>query len=81
MKRGGLCFVGSMRHVTANNLYGDYFNPKKQIDWIMYWDANNLYAWAMSQFLPYADLMFDKFISLDEVLETTDNDGTGYCRM
>ena len=26
-------------------------------------DANNLYVWAMSQFLPYGDIKFDRNIS------------------
>ena len=25
---------------------------------LVYWDANNLYAWAMSQFLPYRNFRF-----------------------
>ena len=28
------------------------FNPSKLTSWISYVDANNLYGWAMSQFLP-----------------------------
>ena len=40
---------------------------------IIYLDANNLYGWAMSQSLPYKDLKFSN-ISLDEVLDTSEND-------
>ena len=31
---------------------------------IMYWDANNLYGWAMIQFLPVSDF---KFLSEKEI--------------
>jgi hypothetical protein len=44
----------------------------------MYWDANNLYGWAMSQSLPYEDLKFDNEKTLKEILETPDNNETGY---
>ena len=44
----------------------------------MYWDANNLYGWAMSQYLPNGNLKFDDAITLDEILETPDENKTGY---
>jgi hypothetical protein len=78
MKRGGLCFVGSKRHVKANNKYIEGFDPEKPSDYIMYWDANNLYAWAMAQLLPYKDLKFEENKTIDEVLETADNSKIGY---
>ena len=53
MKRGGLCFVGSKRHVKANNKYLENYDDKQDSTYIMYWDANNLYGFAMCQYLPY----------------------------
>ena len=44
----------------------------------MYWDANNLYGWAMSQPLPSGNLKFEDAITLDEILETSDENKTGY---
>ena len=44
----------------------------------MYWDANNLYGWAMSQPLPYKNIKFDKENTIDQVLETSDESETGY---
>ena len=53
MKRGGLCFVGSKRHVKANNKYLADFDITKPSTYIMCWDSNNLYGASMSQVLPY----------------------------
>ena len=58
MKRGGLCFVGTKRYAKANNIYLDDYDEKQESSYIMYWDANNLYGLAMSEFLPYADFKF-----------------------
>ena len=77
-KRGGLCFVGSQRHVKANNKYLDNFDVNKPSNYLMYWDANNLHGWAMSQYLPSGNLKFEDAITLDEILETTDENQTGY---
>jgi hypothetical protein len=37
----------------------------EESNYIMYWDANNLYGWAMSQHLPYKDLKFDNDVELE----------------
>ena len=78
MKRGGLCFVGSMRHVKANNKYLEDFDPSKPSTYIMYWDANNLYGWAMIQPLPYSGLEFDTKTTLEQILDTADDHNYGY---
>ena len=77
MKRGGLCFVGSKRHVKANNKYLADFDMSKPSTYPMHWDANNLYGWAMSQVLPYRDLKFTRK-SLEDVLATPDDAQEGY---
>ena len=59
MKKGRLCFVGSKRHVNANNKYLPDRDPSKRSDCIMYWDANNLYGWGMIQHLPYRNIRFN----------------------
>lgn len=51
-KRGGLCDVGSKRHVQANNKYIEDYKPAEDSNYLVYWDANNLYGWAMSQNVP-----------------------------
>ena len=77
-KKGGLCFVGSKRHVKANNHYLEDFDSTKPENYLMYWDANNLYGWAMSQYLPYKNLALNKDISIDEILKTGDEADVGY---
>jgi len=58
--RGGFCNV-STRHVKANNRYmGDDFDSKQALadggeKYLSYFDANNLYGFALSQPLPYSD--------------------------
>jgi hypothetical protein len=78
MKRGGLCFVGTKRYVKANNKYMDDYNKDEESNYIMYWDANNLYGWAMSQHLPYKDLKFDNDVELETILNTSDDSDIGY---
>ena len=49
--RGGIAMV-SKRHAKANNPLVEGYDPKKPSSHILYLDANNLYGWAMSQYLP-----------------------------
>ena len=51
--RGGISMV-SKRHAKANNPYTADYDSKITNNYIMYYDANNLYGWAMSQPLPYS---------------------------
>ena len=50
--RGGISMV-SKRYAKANNPL-TYYDPEKENNYIMCYDANNLYGWAMSQPLPYS---------------------------
>ena len=52
-------------------------NEKK---YIMYWDANNLYGWAMNQPLPYSNFKFltDKEINKFDLNSISENIKTGY---
>ena len=49
--RGGISYIAN-RHGEANNNYMSGYNSEKPSKYIMYLDANNLYGWAMSQYLP-----------------------------
>ena len=51
--RGGIS-MASKRHAKANNPGVPGYNPSEEHNHIMYYDANNLYGWAMNQPLPHS---------------------------
>ena len=61
---GGVPYIAN-RYGKANNKYIDNYDEKVRSKYIMYLDANNLYGWAMSQYLPTGNFkwMTDKEIS------------------
>jgi hypothetical protein len=77
--RGGVSMI-STRHAKANNPMCDDYNPDEKNSWIMYWDANNLYGWAMNESLPMSDFKWLSQKKIEHIDFTTlhDNDATGY---
>ena len=62
--RGGVSYIAN-RYGNANNKYIKEYDEKAPSKYIMYLDADNLYGWAMSQYLPTGKFkwMTDKEIS------------------
>ena len=52
--RGGISCIAK-RYTKANNKCINDYDPKKQSTFISYFDINNLYGWAMSEYLPYKE--------------------------
>ena len=51
--RGGISYIAK-RFSKANNKYMKFYDDSKPSKYIVHLDANNLYGWAMSQYLPYS---------------------------
>ena len=52
--RGGICYIAK-RYAKANDKYMYDYDSNKQSTSITYLDKNNLYGWAMSEYLPYGE--------------------------
>ena len=77
--RGGISVI-THRYAEANNKYMDSYDENKESSYIIYLDANNLYGYAMSQFLPIGNYKFEdvnKF-TIDFIKNIKDDDKTGY---
>ena len=63
--RGGISYIAN-RYGKANNKYMQAYDEKAPSKYIMYLDANNLYGWAMSQYLPTGNF---KWLSQKQIEE------------
>jgi len=57
------------RYARANNKYMKSYEPSKPPSYLMYFDVNNLYGWAMCQPLPFADFRWANDISNFNVMD------------
>ena len=77
--RGDISYIAKW-HSKANNKYTKNYDSSKESVFIMYLDANNLYGWAMNQYLPYGGF---KWLSKKEINEfdlnlVKENSSVGY---
>ncbi|RLU21773.1 hypothetical protein DMN91_006149, partial [Ooceraea biroi] len=75
--RGGLSQC-SNRYARANNKYMESYDPSKPSSYLTYFDVNNLYGWAMSQPLPYADFQWIDDVSDFDMNSIAPDSSTGY---
>ena len=52
--KGGVSYIAK-RYAKANNKYMSDYDSNKQSAFITYLDKNNLYGWAMIEYLPYGE--------------------------
>ena len=65
--RGGVSMITN-RYAKTNHKYMEGYDPEEQTSFIQYLDANNLYAWAMSQPLSVGNFLW---LSQDEIYTYT----------
>ena len=75
--RGGISMI-TTRYAKANNPHLEDHDPEKPILYIIYLDANNLYGYAMIQYLPTGEFQWVKDVTSFNVMEITDDGETGY---
>jgi hypothetical protein len=75
-KRGGLSQCNK-RYAKSNNKYMKDYNPNNPSCYLLDLDANNLYGWAMTKYLPYAGFKWSN-ADYDKIITTDDDADTGY---
>ncbi|XP_011706110.1 PREDICTED: uncharacterized protein LOC105461306, partial [Wasmannia auropunctata] len=73
--RGGLSQY-SKRYARVNNKYMQSYDPSSS--YLMYFDVNNLYGWAMCQPLPYRDFQWVNDVTNFNVLAVALDSPIGY---
>ena len=77
--RGGISYIAK-RHSKTNNKHTEYYDSSEESKYIAYLDANNLYGWAMSQYLSYSGF---KWLNQKEIIDfclnsISENSSIGY---
>ncbi|RLU16912.1 hypothetical protein DMN91_010981, partial [Ooceraea biroi] len=75
--RGGLSQC-SHRYARANNRHAPLYDPSEPSTYLMYYDVNNLYGWAMCQPLPSSGFRWAEDISTLDVNAIPPDSPTGY---
>ena len=77
--RGGISYIAK-RYSKSNNKYMDCYDSNEKSKYINYLDVNNLYGFAMSQYLPYSEFRWlnQKEISDFCLNSISENSSIGY---
>ena len=75
--RGGISYIAK-RYAKANNKYMNDYDPKNQSTFISYLDMDNLYGWAMSEYLPYEGFNWLKNVDEFDVMSVSEKRRIGY---
>ena len=54
------------------------YDPKKQSTFLSYLDMNNLYGWAMSEYLPNEGFKWLKYVDEIDVMSISEKSPIGY---
>ena len=75
--RGGVSYIAK-RYDKANNKYMSDYDSNKQSTFITYLDKNNLYGWAVSEYLPYGEFKWLKNVDELDIMSIIEKSDVGY---
>ena len=75
--RGGISYIAK-RYGKANEKYMNDYDPEKPSVFINYLDMNNLYGWAMSEYLPYGQFEWLENVHEFDVNSVNEKSEMGY---
>ena len=75
--RGAISYIAK-RYAKANNKYMNDYNSEEPSTFITYLNKNNLYGWAMSEYLPYREFRWVKNVDGFDVMSINEKSDTGY---
>ena len=75
--RGGISYIVK-RYAKANNKYLNDYDSKKPSTFISYLDMNNLYGWAISEYLPCGRFKWLKNIDKFDIMPISEKSPIGY---
>ena len=75
--RGGISYIAK-RHSKANNEYCPNYDKNKPPTFVSYLDRNNLYGWAMNEYLPYGGFEWLENIDKFDIMSINEKSLIGY---
>ena len=75
--RGRISYIAK-RQAKENNIYARDYDPKKPSTFITYLNMNNLYGWAMTEYIPYGGVQCLKNVDKFDVISINEKSEIGY---